>query len=223
MQVEDLLRDQRREAERGLVEQQQPRPAHQRARDRQHLLLAAGQRAAALAQALLQARQQRRDTRSRSCAKCARSPTTAPICRFSSTVMRGKMRRPSGDCAMRSRAISWVGSWVMSLPVEGDRAVARARVAADRHHQRRLAGAVGADQRDDLAVVHVEVDAAQRRDVAVVGLDAAHGQEERRSQRRVTSRFRLAATSSSRRRRDRRRSLSGRCARAGVPSAILVP
>ena len=30
--------------------------------------------------------------------------------------MRGKMRRPSGDCAMRSRAISCVGICVMSRP-----------------------------------------------------------------------------------------------------------
>ena len=30
--------------------------------------------------------------------------------------MRGKMRRPSGDWAMWSRAISWVGSRVMSRP-----------------------------------------------------------------------------------------------------------
>ena len=41
--VEDLLDEQRREAERRLVEQQQARPTHQRARDRQHLLLAARQ------------------------------------------------------------------------------------------------------------------------------------------------------------------------------------
>ena len=59
--AENLLRDQRREAERGLVEQQQARAAHQRAADRQHLLLAAGQRAAALAHALLQQREQRED------------------------------------------------------------------------------------------------------------------------------------------------------------------
>ena len=30
--------------------------------------------------------------------------------------MRGKIRRPSGDWAMRSRAISWVGTSVMSWP-----------------------------------------------------------------------------------------------------------
>jgi hypothetical protein len=34
------------------------------------------------------------------------------------TVMRGKMRRPSGDCAMRIRAISWVGISVMSAPAK---------------------------------------------------------------------------------------------------------
>src|ERR1051326_161066 len=46
--VEDLLGDQWGEAERGLVEQQEARAAHQGAGDRQHLLLAARQRAAAL-------------------------------------------------------------------------------------------------------------------------------------------------------------------------------
>ena len=51
--LEDLLDDERREAERGLVEQEQLRPAHQRAGDGEHLLLAARQRAAALVHALL--------------------------------------------------------------------------------------------------------------------------------------------------------------------------
>ena len=32
--------------------------------------------------------------------------------------MRGKMRRPSGDCAMRMRAISCVGRSVMSVPAK---------------------------------------------------------------------------------------------------------
>ena len=39
------LHDLRRQAERRLVEEQQLGPAHERARDRQHLLLAAGERA----------------------------------------------------------------------------------------------------------------------------------------------------------------------------------
>src|SRR6202044_1472607 len=44
------------------------------------------------------------------------SVASAPICRFSATLIRGKIRRPSGDCAMRKRAISWVGTPVMSRP-----------------------------------------------------------------------------------------------------------
>ena len=43
-------------------------------------------------------------------------PASAPICRFSATLMRGKIRRPSGDCAMLMRAIRCVGIAVMSTP-----------------------------------------------------------------------------------------------------------
>ena len=50
--VEDLLDQDRRQAHRRLVEQQQPRPGHQRPADRQHLLLAARQRAGLLRRAL---------------------------------------------------------------------------------------------------------------------------------------------------------------------------
>ena len=53
----DTLDDDRREAERRLVEQEDRRLRHQRAADREHLLLAAGQAAGALAGALLQARE----------------------------------------------------------------------------------------------------------------------------------------------------------------------
>ena len=45
---EDLGDEHRREPHRRLVEQQHPRLGHQGAPDRQHLLLAAGQRAARL-------------------------------------------------------------------------------------------------------------------------------------------------------------------------------
>ena len=50
--VEDLAHDERREPEARLVEQQQAGLCHQRAAKRQHLLLAAGQRAGQLATAL---------------------------------------------------------------------------------------------------------------------------------------------------------------------------
>src|SRR2546423_201146 len=54
---EDLGHEQWREAERGLVEQQKPRPLHERASEREHLLLAAAERARLLALALLEPRE----------------------------------------------------------------------------------------------------------------------------------------------------------------------
>src|SRR5438045_3004845 len=60
------------------------------------------------------------------------------------------------------------------LALEQDGALARLRAAADGHQQRRLAGAVGADQRDDLAGRNLDIDAMQRLDMAVEGLDARY-------------------------------------------------
>ena len=79
-------------------------------------------------------------------------------------------RRLGDATAARSRASA---AAVMSLPSKMIAPVAGARIAEDRHHRGRLAGAVGADQRDDLARVDVDVDALERLDLAVEGLDAA--------------------------------------------------
>ena len=54
--LEQLPDDERREAERGLVEQHEARPQHQRARHREHLLLAARERARLLRPTLPQPR-----------------------------------------------------------------------------------------------------------------------------------------------------------------------
>ena len=59
------------------------------------------------------------------------------------------------------------------LAVEFDVAGAGAGPAENRHHQRRFAGAVGADQGDDLAGIDVEIDALQRLDLAVGRAQAA--------------------------------------------------
>ena len=59
--LEHLLDHQRRQAERRLVQQQHLGPAHQRAADRHHLLLAAGQRAGRIVALLAQDREQRED------------------------------------------------------------------------------------------------------------------------------------------------------------------
>src|SRR2546422_9108727 len=61
----DVLRerahDHRREALRRLVQQEEPRAGHQRPRDRQHLLLAAGEARAALAAELPELREEPED------------------------------------------------------------------------------------------------------------------------------------------------------------------
>ena len=111
--------------------------------------------------------------RSRSSSKWAKLSIEAPICRFSNTVMRGKMRRPSGDWAIDSRAIWCVGRPVMSLPSKVIR-------------PRRARGApkiviIVVDLPAPLApisvtispFVDVDVDALERLDLAVEGLDAA--------------------------------------------------
>ena len=120
-------------------------------------------------------------TRLRSSSKCAGSATVAPICRFSST-RHAREDAPALGRLRDAQLRDLVRRHLRDVAaVEGDRAFARARIAEDRHHQRGLAGAVGADQRDDLAFVDVEVDALQRHDVAVEGLDAADGEQRLRS------------------------------------------
>ena len=66
----------------------------------------------------------------------------------------------------RGRSVSWI-----SRPSKTDRALLRRQDPGDRAQRRRLAGAVGADQRDDLARVDLERDALERLDRAVEGVD----------------------------------------------------
>ena len=62
---------------------------------------------------------------------------------------------------------------VMSRPSKMIAPLARLDEAGDRLEQRRLAGAVGAEQRDDLALVDLEVDVEEHLHAVVVHVDAA--------------------------------------------------
>ncbi len=66
--------------------------------------------------------------------------------------MRGKIRRPFRRLAILRRAISCGGRRVMSCR-RSDRAGCAPAGCRNRHHERRFPGAVGADQRDDLAAM----------------------------------------------------------------------
>ena len=93
------------------------------------------------------------------------------------TVMRPNTRRPSGDWAIAFDMMSWVGKMGDVFAAIDDLALASLGIAADRHHQGRLAGAVGADHRDDLALVDVHVDAFERLDLAVEGVNPPNDQQ----------------------------------------------
>ena len=68
------------------------------------------------------------------------------------TVMNGKISRPSGTWAMPLRATQSGSRPVIGSAREGDRSLLRLHGAADRLQHRRLAGAVGAENGDDLAL-----------------------------------------------------------------------
>ncbi|MFK4700966.1 hypothetical protein ABIF42_006560 [Bradyrhizobium diazoefficiens] len=172
--IENLARDQRREPERGLVEQEQAGTAHQGAADRQHLLLAAGQGSAALGVAFLQPWKQIEDAFQRRVALGIGASggigTHLEVLRHAHAREDAPSLRRLRDAQMRDLVGGHVGdvaAFVQDLAGTGP------RLAEDGHHQRRLAGAVGADQRHDLAGIDFDVDALQRLDLAVGGAKAA--------------------------------------------------
>ena len=112
-------------------------------------------------------------TRSRSSAIFAVSLRVyAPRSRFSDTVIRWKILRPSGDWQMPSLTTSWPGMPLMRPALEDDLARRRPQQAGDGAQRGRLAGAVGPDQGHDLAGVDDEVQLLHGGDVAVVDADA---------------------------------------------------
>ncbi len=176
--LEDLAGNERCQPERRLIEQQEARAPHQGAGDRQHLLLAPRERAAALLDALLEAGKQRKDA-----LDIGREVAGAGGGRAHLQILHHGHAREDAPALGRLRdpqARDLVGGQLRDVAAaERDRALAGARIAEDRHHQRRLAGAVGADQRHNLAFGDIDVDAAQRGDMAVIGRHAAHAQQRR--------------------------------------------
>ena len=153
-----------------LVEQQQHRIDAQRARDLDDALLAERQRCRR-AVSICSARPTRsiwraasasnlassaRSSRSMLASAPARPRRWAPIATFSSTVMSGTSLTCWKVRAMPSCATSCGGALSMVLPSTRDGAAGGGQHAGDQVEGRALAGAVGADQRDDLAGLDVE-------------------------------------------------------------------
>ncbi len=178
---EHFLDQQRRQAHRRLVHQDHLRARHQRAADRQHLLLAAGEIAGEPG-ALLQAREIVEDH--------VDVGADLVVAAGEGAEPQVLQRRHVGDDAAAlhhlkdAAADDLVGiDAVDALAVEhdfaaGDFAVFGLEQSRDRLQRGRLAGAVGAEQRHDGALRHLEAEAAQHQDDVVIDhLDVAHAEQ----------------------------------------------
>ena len=157
--LEQLLRDDRCEAERRFVEQHQPRAAHQRARDREHLLLAAAHAPRLLTAPVGEPRERRvpafhvgrrRRDRARRTRRAvgSRRRSARRACRALAARARCRRARPSPA----------------SCPASSDRRTGttpRRDHPRQRPQRRRLARAVRAEDHDRFTFVDGEVDAVE--------------------------------------------------------------
>ena len=144
--VEDTLHHQRRQAQRRLIQHQQLGTAHQGPPHSQHLLLAAGQGAGILLHALLQAGKMREHHVHRQV---------------------GEHPPPLGGLGDARLQHLVDGLAQQLLPIVGDGTAVRLYKARDGAQRGGFTGAVGADERYDLAVRHLQTDAPQGTNAAV--------------------------------------------------------
>ena len=175
--VEQLVDHRRRKPERRLVEQQDARLRHQPARDREHLLLAAGEQSGAAVQPVAQARksvEQAAIIGSISAPGREWAPSTQIVVDRQFGKHLPAFRHQREACGRDLMGLEPRDAAV----VEQDLAVDRAQQAGQRPHDGGLAGAVGADHGDRLAGPHLERDVVQHRRRAIAG-----GELERRQHR----------------------------------------
>src|SRR4051812_47099755 len=174
--AEDLLDQDRREPERRLVEQQQPGPRHQRARDREHLLLAAAQRPGLL----IHPGAQHREVVAHP-GDVPGDPGVAPAQRAEPQVL------VDGQAHERAAALGDVADPephdvlgrgpVDALAGEPDPAAGLDPHVADRAQRGGLAGAVGPEQGDHPTVGDLERDPAQHGGRAVAGVEVLQDEQ----------------------------------------------
>src|SRR5919197_294575 len=169
----DPLDEDRREPHRRLIEQQQLRARHQRPADRHHLLLAARERSGLLCLALGEAREQLVNAveilvdRLAVAAVGALEGANLEVLEHAQAREQPPAFRRLGDAPLDDV----VGGGMRDVAaLEANPSAPRAVEPVDRAERRRLAGAVRADQRHDLARLDLDRDALQRLDRAVVGV-----------------------------------------------------
>src|SRR5581483_1325666 len=163
-----------REPQRDLVDEEQPRIRHQRAPDRSRLLLAAGKGAAALPAVLAQHRERLQNGLQ------VPAPRTSRRAADHEVLFDGHLaeelpafrdeRDPAAHASVRALAREIAS-------VEDDTPARRPVCARDRTEKRRLAGAVGADERENLAVLDGERDVANGVKKAVANVEMLDGEQ----------------------------------------------
>ena len=175
---EQLLDDGRRQPERELVDEQQRRRHQQRLRQPDHLLLATGQQACRLVEAFSEHGEQveylLRPLGDRGLLVLERPGRSAEVLGHRQAGEHGCAAGHAHHAGGRDRVRRQVRD---VAAVEEDGSVAASVHAGDRAQQRRLAGAVGPDEGDDLAALDVEVDAVQHLHAAVRDVDVAADQQ----------------------------------------------
>src|SRR5882672_10458595 len=175
---EDLPHQDRRQAKRRLIEQQQRRAVHQRAPDREHLLLAARELSGRLVQPFPEPRKISVDEFqivSDGVAVLARIGAHHQVLAHA---QERKHLAPLGHVA-KTEPHDLVGFHALDrLAEKFDRALLRIENAGNGLQHRGLAGAIGAQQRYDFSVRDLDTDAPDRHDRAVVTLDIAELQDD---------------------------------------------
>ena len=163
----DFLPHDRGEALGRLVEDQKARIGHQRAPDREHLLLAARKRARALAEALAQSRKQRDDAGTVPSAG-ARGDHEVFL-----DIERRKDAPTLGDEAQpAARGLMWCEAGQVRA-VKADLAAAGAQKLHHRLDRRGFAHAVAAHKGQNLALGQIEGDPVQNRGLTIGGCNIA--------------------------------------------------
>ena len=168
---EDVLHHQGRKAQGGLIQHHQLGAGHQRPAHGQHLLLAAGERAGQLPAALLQTGEQLVDPLE---VLLDLRLVLAQVCADLQVLHHRQVRKDPaplgahGD-AGRDDLVDGLAQQLLAVPEDGPGA--GLHQAGDGAQGGGLAGAVGADQRDDLAVGHLQRDAPEGLDAAVADME----------------------------------------------------
>src|SRR5262245_7158543 len=175
--AEDLLDEHRREPQRRLVEQHQGRLRHQRAPDRQHLLLPAAERSRQLRAPFGQDGEARvRALEGGLDPALVRAHVGAHLEVLEHGQLReelaalGDVRDPAAHDRLARQPVD-------ALPAKADRAARDRYQPGDALEGRGLAGAVGAEERDDGALVYLEGHALEGLDAAVERLDPVEDEQ----------------------------------------------